>query len=107
MSDQTTPIDTSAEAVEGYAVCLAARGYDDEAALLRALAAERDSLDADSIAQQERIEELKAERDAALARAARMRERISNALLEIEDAGPKALKYAEQELRAARAEDGA
>ena len=34
---------------------------------------------------------------------ARLRKRIQAALDEIEDAGPKALKYAEQELRAALA----
>ncbi len=47
----------------------------------------------------EKCEEFKAERDAALAKVANLQDSITKVLAEIEDAGPKALKYAEQELR--------
>ena len=46
---------------------------------------------------------LSAQRDAAHARAERLEKGLESALLEIRDAGPKALKYAEQELVAALA----
>jgi Flp pilus assembly CpaF family ATPase len=53
----------------------------------------------DLICQQERM------RDAARAEAARMREGIMKAILEIEDAGPKAMKNAVQDLKAALAKE--
>lgn len=107
--------DTSKEAVERMAVWVgslaspAGLSYE-VAAMLRALLARAEAAEAELAVEQE-ARELASESDAgweqvanaARAEAARLRSGIEKALLEVEDAGPKALKYTEQELRAALA----
>lgn len=62
---------------------------------------ELENLRAANIAYSQQVNELIGRLGNAEANAARLREGIDKALLEIEDEGPKALKYAAQELNAA------
>lgn len=124
MSDAVKPDTNEAEVVRA-AEMLEAYDFDVTAALLRDLLAERNAAvtarddairrlgDAARDAGRWRgisegndvvIKHLSAERDALRAERDKLRDGISKALLEIEDAGPKALKYAAQELRAALAQ---
>lgn len=108
-------IDTSAEAVEQLAVRLEAIAHKDQplgrsavsvrvveaAATLRALAAENARLLADAQGHARDARHAESVAAAWKARVERLEAGITKAMDEIEDAGPKALKYAAQELRAA------